>query len=37
MVAAVLGGDVRAARAALLEDIGNTAAFIEARGVLPSA
>lgn len=35
MVAAVLGGDARAARAALLEDIGNTAAFIEARGVLP--
>ncbi len=35
MVAAVLGGDSHAARAALLEDIGNTAAFIEARGVLP--
>lgn len=35
MVAAVLGGDARAARSALLEDIGNTASFIEARGVLP--
>ena len=35
MVAAVLGGEPRAARAALLEDIGNTAAFIAARGVLP--
>ena len=35
MVAAVLTGDASAARAALLEDIGNTAAFIEARGVLP--
>ncbi len=37
LLAAVLQGDARAARAALLEDIGNTAAFIEARGVLPSA
>ncbi len=36
MVAAVLGGDPHAARAALLEDIGNTAAFIAARGVLRS-
>ena len=36
MVAAVLGGNSRAARAALLQDIGNTAAFIEARGVLPN-
>ena len=36
LLAAVMNGDARAARAALLEDIGNTAAFIEARGVLPS-
>ena len=35
MVAAVLAGDPGAARAALLEDIGSTAAFIETRGVLP--
>ena len=35
MVAAIERGDARAARAALREDIGNTAAFIEARGVLP--
>jgi DNA-binding GntR family transcriptional regulator len=37
LLAAVLKGDGAAARAALLEDIGNTAAFIEARGVLPGA
>jgi DNA-binding GntR family transcriptional regulator len=32
---AIARGDARAARGALLEDIGSTAAFIEARGVLP--
>jgi DNA-binding GntR family transcriptional regulator len=37
LLSAVLDGDAPAARAALLEDIGNTAAFIEARGVLPRA
>jgi DNA-binding GntR family transcriptional regulator len=36
MVGAVLGGDPAVARAALLEDIGSTAAFIQARGVLPA-
>ena len=35
MVQAIEAGDAAAARAALHEDIGNTAAFIEARGVLP--
>ena len=35
MVAAVVVGDAPAACAALREDIGNTAAFIEARDVLP--
>jgi DNA-binding GntR family transcriptional regulator len=35
LVAAIERGDPRAARAALREDIGKTAAFIEARGVLP--
>ena len=35
MVSAIEQGDAAAARAALCEDIGNTAAFIEARGVLP--
>ena len=35
MVAAIETGDAAAARAALLEDIGTTAAFIETRGMLP--
>jgi len=35
MVDAITRGDSQAARAALLEDIGSTAAFIETRGVLP--
>jgi len=35
MVDAIARGDAKAARAALLKDIGSTAAFIEARGVLP--
>lgn len=35
MVMAIETGDAVAARAALLEDIGSTAAFIETRGVLP--
>ena len=35
MVAAIERGDARAARAALREDIGSTAAYIETRGVLP--
>jgi DNA-binding GntR family transcriptional regulator len=35
MVDAIVRGDAKVARAALLEDIGSTAAFIEARGVLP--
>jgi DNA-binding GntR family transcriptional regulator len=35
MVDAIVCGDAKVARAALLEDIGSTAAFIEARGVLP--
>ena len=35
MVDAIERGDAQAARDALLEDIGGTAAFIEARGVLP--
>ena len=35
LVAAVMAGDAHAACAALREDIGNTAAFIEARGALP--
>ena len=35
MLAAVERGDAGAARGALHQDIGNTAAFIEARGVLP--
>jgi DNA-binding GntR family transcriptional regulator len=35
LVAAVLAGDARCASAALRDDIGNTAAFIEARDVLP--
>jgi DNA-binding GntR family transcriptional regulator len=35
MVDAIVRGDAEAARAALLEDIGSTAAFIETRGVLP--
>ena len=35
MVDAIERGDARAARKALLEDIGSTADFIQARGVLP--
>ena len=35
MLAAILRGDSDTARRALREDIGSTAAFIEARGVLP--
>jgi DNA-binding GntR family transcriptional regulator len=35
LVDAIARGDGAAARAALLEDIGSTAAFIETRGVLP--
>jgi DNA-binding GntR family transcriptional regulator len=35
LVSAIEGGDAATARRVLLEDIGSTAAFIEARGVLP--